>query len=79
MPGGSFSSSILAAAGRGGHPGGGPPGCGGRGGGKGATSPSGRSFRGLVPPKFGAGGVQQSAAGTSQTETQKTGIYYGTS
>ena len=84
MPGGSPSPSILAAAGQGGPPGGGapgggPPGCGGRGGGKGTTSFSGRSFHGLVQPEFGTGGVQHSAAGTSQTQMQQTNIYSGTS
>ena len=62
MPSSSPSSSILHAAGTGGPPGGDPPGHGalghgGRSGGKGATSPSGRTYRGLVAPKFGAGGV----------------------
>ena len=85
MPSGSPSSSIVSAAGTGGPPsggapGGGAPGCGGRSGGKGTTSPSGRSYHGLVAPKFGAGGVQHSSACTSQTETQQKGIYsHGTS
>ena len=91
MPESSPSSSILAAKGRGGPPGGGAPGggpsgggpsgggapgSGGRGGGKGTTSPSRRSFCGLVQPKFGTGGVQHSSPGTSQTQTQQNGTYY---
>ena len=69
----------------GGAPGGGAlghgaPGHGGRSGGKGTTSPSGRTYHGLVAPKFGAGGVQHSSAHTSQTETQQKFIYsHGTS
>ena len=49
----------------------GAPGHGGGGGGKGATSPSGRTYHGLVAPKFVAGGVQHSSGHTSQTETQQ--------
>ena len=95
MPSGSTSSSILYAAGTGGPPGGGAPGGdppgggalghgapghGGRSGGKGTTSPSGRTYHGLVAPKFGAGGVQHSSGHTSQTETQQKSIYsHGTS
>ena len=79
MPGSSPSSSILAAAGQSSPSGGGPPGHGGRGSGKDTTSPSGRSFHGLVQPKFGTGGVQHSAAATSQTQTQQTSICSGTS
>ena len=83
MPGSSHSSNILDAAGRGGHPGGGPPGGGSQGGGAPGGGPPGhggkgskdttplsrRSLCGLVPAKFCTGGVQQSAAGTSQTNT----------
>ena len=87
MPSGSPSSSILHAAGTGGDPGCGALGCGrgapghgGRSGGKGATSPSGRTYHGLVAPKFGAGGVQHSSGHTSQTEMQQKSIYsHGTS
>ena len=92
MPSSLPSSSILHAAGTGGAPGGGAPGGdppghghgapgrGGRSGGKGATSPSGRTYHGLVAPKFGAGGVQHSSGHTSQTETQQKSIYsHGTS
>ena len=81
MPSGSPSSSILSAVGTGGPPGGGAPGggapgggapdCGGRSGGKGITSPSGRSYHGLVAPKFDAGDVQHSSTCTSQTGTQQ--------
>ena len=90
MPSGSPSSSILYTTGTGGPPGGGAPGSGalghgapghgGRSGGKGTTSPSGRTYRGLVAPKFGVGGVQHSSAHTLQTETQQKFIYsHGTS
>ena len=97
MPLDSPSSSILAAAGCGSPPGGGPAHGGGPPGGdpssggplghgtrggaqgsKGATSLSGRSYCVLVQPKFGTPGVQHSA-GTSQTQTQQTGTYSGTS
>ena len=79
MPGSLPSSIILAAAGQGAPPGGGPLSSHGRGGGKGTTSLSRRSFCGLVPPKYSTGGVQHSSVGTSQTQTQQTGIYYETS
>ena len=42
----------------------GTPGHGGRSGGKGVTSPSGRTYHGLVAPKFVAGGVQHSSGHT---------------
>ena len=58
----------------------GAPGHGGRSGGKGATPPSGRTYHGLVAPKFGARGVQHSSGHTSQAETQQKSIYlHGTS